>query len=146
MKKPKFILVTGIMHSGTSIVASMIGAHSEVNMLCEEPTNAITRLYGKKYAGNKLCWFTQIRPKMRANKLIYLLRRIVGNILPISQLSLQDYIDMGAKIILVTRDYDDVVRSLVKRDKFSQWRIDKILKKGMIGVMCHIHKFYIIQT
>lgn len=125
----KKLLITGAARSGTSLLASLLGGHSQINMLSESFTEDINKLAGKKYAGNKLCIWYQIR-WTRATRWGYLLNRLANfgsDVLksrpaPVSRLSLQDYIDMDARIIIIQRNRDPAIGSMVKRAGLSTWQ------------------------
>ncbi|NND95360.1 MAG: hypothetical protein HKN45_10875 [Flavobacteriales bacterium] len=102
-RKSKLLLVLGCQRSGTTLLAAMLGRHSEINMLFESTTNDTTRLIGKTYCGNKLLAWRQIRLKKRSSKFGHLINRIVNldfglkrndhhkfRVYPNSSLSVQD--------------------------------------------------------
>lgn len=124
------LLILGCQRSGTSLLCSLLGAHSDINMLYESLSTDVFRLIGKKYNGNKLLAWRQIRLNQKASKWGHLLNRLANRafsakkfqkvrICPISDTSLQDYIDKKAKIIIIHRDKQEVVTSIVKRTPMS---------------------------
>ena len=130
--KSQVILVLGVQRSGTTLLAAMLGRHSEINMLFESPTDDLLRSIGKKYTGNKLLTWRQIRMHQRASRFGHFVNRLVNIDLfrsrrhhqlrpfPISSLSINDYIDLGAIIITITRNKADVVKSIRKRTQMSE--------------------------
>lgn len=124
------LLLLGCQRSGTSLLASMVGRHKDVNMLCESVGKDVFKLIGKQYQGNKLLVPRQINLYKRANRVGYLINRIVNfhfwkykyhkkRIFVTSKLSIKDYIERGAKIIVITRARKSMVRSMVTRSNMS---------------------------
>ncbi len=132
------LLVIGCQRSGTSLLASMLGGHPEINMLYESTSTEVTKLLGKKYQGNKLLAWRQIRMHERANKLGYLVNRLVNRDFsfseqpfhtkrprPISVWSIQDYIDRNAKIIGISRTKNEVIKSMMTRTEMTEDEAEK---------------------
>jgi len=124
----KLLLILGCQRSGTTLLASMLGRHSEVNMLFESTTDDVLKLIGKKYNGNKLLPWRQIRKTQKSSKLGYLINRIVNfdfgltnqehhniRVFPTSDLSISDYKNKKALFITITRDKSEVLKSITKR-------------------------------
>lgn len=131
IKQIRPLLVLGCQRSGTTLLSSMLARHSEVNMLFESTSKDVTKLVGKKYQGNKLCVYRQIRIDQRSSKFGYIINRLanfhfsgkkyqIKRPYPTSELSIQDYIDLEAKIITIRRSKDDVVKSLTNRTPMSK--------------------------
>ena len=76
--KGKLVLILGLQRTGTTLLASMLGGHSEVNMLFESVGSDTTSLIGKKISANKLLVYRQIRFTQRASRLGHLINRIVN--------------------------------------------------------------------
>lgn len=126
------LLLLGCQRSGTTLLAAMLGGHSEINMLFESVTKDTFRLIGKRYNGNKLLAYRQIRMSQRASRFGHLINRIVNlnfgrepkphklRPFPTGRLTLQDYIDRDAKIITIVRKKEEVVSSIVKRTEMSE--------------------------
>jgi hypothetical protein len=115
-----YLLVIGSPRSGTTLLASMIGAHSDVAMLIEDRTFAITKLTSKKVLANKLCIPHQIEIEKRGSKLKNLLRRRFNwfKNYPSSIENIEDYLALeGAKVICIVRHHQDVINSIMKRGK-----------------------------
>lgn len=128
---PEFLLIVGSQHSGTSWLASMVGAHSKINMFDEAFTRDALKGYGKPWCGNKLCLYNQIRYRQRGglwtlswNKLYY------ARIIPRSVLSIRDYMRLGAKIIIIRRDTYSLIESMKNRSGFSERKAVREIRKG----------------
>ncbi len=128
----KLLLVVGCQRSGTTLLASMLGGHSEINMLIESTSTDILKLAGKKYSGNKLICWRQIRMHQRPSKFGHLMNRIFNldftiksskfhnnKRYPTSKLSIQDYIDRKSKIITIVRDESEVLNSMLSRTQMN---------------------------
>ncbi len=131
------LLILGCQRSGTTLLAAMLGGHSEINMLFESKTEDIFSLIGKKYNGNKLLTWRQIRMDQRSNRFGHMMNRLANldfskdhvahrfRPYPNSCLSIRDYIDRGAKIICLYRKKVEVVNSIRNRTKMSQAQAEK---------------------
>jgi len=128
----KPILILGCQRSGTTLLASLLGRHQEINMLFESTTKDVFSLIGKKYQGNKLLTWRQIRLNQRASRFGHFVNRMVNfdftkdakphkyRIYPTSRLSIEDYIQKGAIIITIDRPKEEVVSSIMKRTKMTE--------------------------
>jgi len=129
-----YLLILGSPRSGTTLLASMIGTHTEVAMLIEDRNFAIKKLTSKKILGNKLCLPNQIDLNKRATSFSLLLKNRFGiKSYPTSKYNIEDYLNLkDLKIINIVRDYNDVIYSNIKRgeggkkrkieqDKAVQW-------------------------
>lgn len=131
-QKPKQILIVGIQRSGTSLLASYLGAHSKINMLYEDIGKNIYKLYGKPVQGNKLVLWTQVRPYARKTLFKSLFYRLTGwRLFPTSRMSLMDYINSGAQIIIITRNSDAVIRSMMKRAGYTYRQAEDEYARGL---------------
>jgi hypothetical protein len=142
----KFVLILGIHQSGTSLLESLVVNHPDVAGLFESLTEDTFKLMGKEFCINKLTT-RQIRPKLRANILFFTINRVVNfcakftgkldyKVLPVSRLSVKDYVDRGAKLIIIGRHPTDIINSLIERRHYSRefatkhWkRMNKILNE-----------------
>jgi len=126
----KYLLIIGCQRSGTSLLASLLGNHPDINMLYESISKDIIKLFGKKWAGNKLLYPRQIRLNLRGNKFGYLVNRILNNHFwginnqirrpfPSSRMSIRDYMALNVKILLITRAKEPTVSSMIKRMGYS---------------------------
>lgn len=140
----QLLLLVGCQRSGTTLLAAMLGGHSEINMLAESNKKDVLQLIGKKYSGNKLILHRQIRMYQRPSKFGYLVNRIVNldltikpkkfhtnRVYPISEMSIQDYIEKGAKIITIVRNEDEVIKSITKRTKMKVSRAKHEYKRSL---------------
>ena len=129
--KGKLVLILGLQRTGTTLLASMLGGHSEVNMLFESVGCDTTSLIGKKFSANKLLVYRQIRFTQRASRLGHLINRIVNldfkiknkhhrkRPYPTSKLSIKDYEKLGCKFIIIERDEKSSIDSMMYRAKQS---------------------------
>ena len=130
--KPKQILIVGIQRSGTSWLSALLGAHSKVNMLYEDIGDNIFKLYGKPVQGNKLVLWTQIRPYKKKTLFKSLFYRLTNwRVFPTCRMSLFDYIKRGAKIIIITRGSDAVIRSMMKRANYTYRQAENEYARGL---------------
>lgn len=136
------LLVTGCRRSGTTLLASLLGAHSDINMLNEAYDKSVNKLVGKKYQGVKL-GIPHIKLDKRTppiirilfyHKLAFLVGRLkkMGiklDLLKGSSYSINDYINMDAKIVFVYRDKEENIKSMLRRSKISYkravWSVEK---------------------
>jgi hypothetical protein len=123
----KLFVVVGLQRTGTTLLASMLGRHPEINMLFESVTKDSLKLIGKEWNGNKLLAYRQIRKNKRSSKWGYLINRIVNldfkqenkhhlvRPFPTSVMSIEDYKKEGAVFITIERDKESSVSSMMKR-------------------------------
>ena len=141
--KGKLVLILGLQRTGTTLLASMLGGHSEVNMLFESVGSDTTSLIGKKISANKLLVYRQIRFTQRASRLGHLINRIVNldfkiknkhhrkRPYPTSKLSIKDYEKLGCKFIIIERDEKSSIDSMMSRAKQSFAEAKNEYDKGM---------------
>ena len=122
----KYLLLLGLARGGTSFCASLLGGHPDINMLCESYGSAILRGVGKLYNGNKLCAH-QIRYDALAPAPI----RLVKSRKIVSRLLFTDYVDLGAKIIIILRNTDDVASSMVTRTNCTLEKAYEVITDGL---------------
>ena len=142
--KGKLVLILGLQRTGTTLLASMLGGHSEVNMLFESVGSDTTSLIGKKISANKLLVYRQIRFTQRASRLGHLINRIVNldfkiknkhhrkRPYPTSKLSIKDYEKLGCKFIIIERDEKSSIDSMMSRAKQSFAEAKNEYDKGML--------------
>ena len=142
--KGKLVLILGLQRTGTTLLASMLGGHSEVNMLFESTGSDTTSLIGKKISANKLLVYRQIRFTQRASRLGHLINRIVNldfkiknkhhrkRPYPTSKLSIKDYEKLGCKFIIIERDEKSSIDSMMSRAKQSFEEAKNEYDKGML--------------
>lgn len=136
--KSQVLLVLGCQRSGTTLLAAMLGGHSEINMLFESQTKDVLKLIGKKYSGNKLLTWRQVRMNSRSSKFGHLLNRMANldygirknrphklRISPSSALSIKDYIANKAKVVSIIRNKEEVISSIMNRTEMNRKQAEK---------------------
>lgn len=121
---PTHILVLGASKSGTTLLATSLGCHTDICMLDEDMRGTFSRIVGNKIKGVKLCLPNQVELTRKWNP-IYSIGRTNGffrkslfmNKIPRSPISLRDYKEefRNLKIVGIIRDPDDVIASLKAR-------------------------------
>ncbi|MEC7646377.1 MAG: sulfotransferase [Bacteroidota bacterium] len=139
----KLFVVIGLQRTGTTLLASMLGRHPEINMLFESVTKDSLKLIGKKWNGNKLLAYRQIRQKQRATKFGYLINRFANfdfkaknrhhliRPFPTSIMSVEDYKKLGAIFITIERDKKSSVSSMKRRAGQSEKQASYEWEQGM---------------
>jgi len=139
----KLFVVVGLQRTGTTLLASMLGRHPEINMLFESVTRDSLKLIGKQWNGNKLLAYRQIRKKKRSSKWGHLINRIVNldfkkenrhhlvRPFPTSVMSIEDYKKEGAVFITIERDKESSVSSMMKRAGQTRKQAEKEWEHGM---------------
>ena len=139
----KLFVVIGLQRTGTTLLASMLGRHPEINMLFESVSKDSLKLIGKKWNGNKLLAYRQIRQTQRASKFGYFINRFVNfdfrsknrhhliRPFPTSIMSVEDYKKLGAIFITIERDKKSSVKSMMKRAGQSKKQAEHEWKEGM---------------
>lgn len=139
----KLFVVIGLQRTGTTLLASMLGRHPEINMLFESVTKDSLKLIGKQWNGNKLLAYRQIRKNKRSNKWGHLINRIVNldfkqenrhhlvRPFPTSVMSIEDYKKEGAVFITIERDKESSVSSMMKRAGQTKKQAEREWERGM---------------
>lgn len=139
----KLFVVVGLQRTGTTLLASMLGRHPEINMLFESVTKDSLKLIGKKWNGNKLLAYRQIRYSSRSSKFGHLINRIANldfkkhnkhhmiRPFPTSVMSIEDYKNQGAYFITIERDKLSSVSSMMKRAGQTKSQAEKEFDAGM---------------
>tara|TARA_B100001250_G_scaffold59724_1_gene46541 strand:+ start:9188 stop:9796 length:609 start_codon:yes stop_codon:yes gene_type:complete len=139
----RLFIVIGLQRTGTTLLASMLGRHPEINMLFESVTKDSLQLIGKQWNGNKLLAYRQIRQEQRASRFGHLINRLVNfdfrkknrhhlvRPYPTSIMSIEDFKREGAIFITIERDRDSSISSMVKRSGQSTAQAKKEYKLGM---------------
>ena len=139
----KLFVLVGLQRTGTTLLASMLGRHPEINMLFESVTEDSLKLIGKEWNGNKLLAYRQIRQVKRASYFGHLVNRIVNldfkkknrhhmlRPYPTSVMSISDYKDEGAVFITIERDKESSVKSMQKRAGQTEKQASKEWEEGM---------------
>jgi len=143
MNDMKLFVVIGLQRTGTTLLASMLGRHPEINMLFESVTKDSLKLIGKQWNGNKLLAYRQIRKNKRSSKLGHLINRIVNldfkqenrhhlvRPFPTSVMSIEDYKKEGAVFITIERDKESSVSSMMKRAGQTKNQAEREWESGM---------------
>ncbi|GEM_PF-964634 len=116
----RHLLLIGAPRSGTTLLATMIGRHTDVGMVNEDVTGqSIRKVLGKQLTGNKLCVPNQIRLERRhffAAKALKSLGVVAEA--PKSKYSIRDYLDLpNLKLIAIIRDGSASVSSMMVRGR-----------------------------
>ena len=139
----KLFVVIGLQRTGTTLLASMLGRHPEINMLFESVTKDSLKLIGKQWNGNKLLAYRQIRKNKRSSKLGHLINRIVNldfkqenrhhllRPFPTSVMSIEDYKKEGAVFITIERAKESSVSSMMKRAGQTKNQAEREWESGM---------------
>ena len=143
MNDMKLFVVIGLQRTGTTLLASMLGRHPEINMLFESVTQDSLKLIGKQWNGNKLLAYRQIRKNKRSSKWGHLINRIVNldfkqenkhhlvRPFPTSVMSIEDYKKEGAVFITIERDKESSVSSMMKRAGQTKNQAEREWESGM---------------
>lgn len=137
------LLVVGYKRGGTTWLSAMLSRHPEIAMQCENTKypESLQKVMGVKYSGNKLLAHRQIRYNVKGTKFGYLINRIVNLDLlnkrkqifrpfPTSKWSIKDYINKGAKVIVITRNESDNINSITRRDSRETFCSAKRYRRG----------------
>jgi hypothetical protein len=115
-----YLLLIGAPRSGTTLLATMIGRHTDVGMLNEDVSGrGIGIILGKQVSGNKLCVPNQIRLSHRS----FFGRRFLKKMgfvaeAPKSKYCIRDYLELpNLKVLAIIRDGNDSVSSMIARGK-----------------------------
>ena len=139
----QLFVIIGLQRTGTTLLASMLGRHSDINMLFESVTKDSLQLIGKKWNGNKLLAYRQIRIKQRSTKLGHLINRFANfdfskqnrhhlvRPFPTSRMSIEDYKQKGAIFITIERDKESSIVSMQKRAGQSKEQAEDEWERGM---------------
>jgi len=138
----RYLLVLGLARSGTSFLASLLGGHPDINMLSECFDAGFTRLIGKQYAGNKLC-IHQIRYDAFSPVPLRVVKTGSKN-RAVCRMLIQDYLSLDAKIIIILRNTEDVINSMVNRTACSYDWAETVVNSNIkelnkvIDGKCHV--------
>jgi hypothetical protein len=115
----KHLLVIGPPRSGTTLLTTMIGRHSEVAMLNEDKAWAMRKIVGKQVVGNKRCIPNQIELRKKNSSGLRLFKKLgLTDEYQSSRYSIQDYLGLPAiRIIGLTREPNDVISSIMQRNR-----------------------------
>jgi hypothetical protein len=114
------VLLIGAPRSGTTLLGTMIGSHSDVGMVNEDvDIRALGRVLGKRLTGVKLCVPNQIRLEKKSYFGSQFLKKcsLIAES-PKSYFSITEYLsNPNLKVIGIIRDGNDSVRSMMVRGK-----------------------------
>ena len=142
-RESNLLVVIGLQRTGTTLLASMLGRHPEINMLFESVTKDSLKLIGKKWNGNKLLAYRQIRQNTKSSKLGHLVNRIVNfdfginrkhhllRPFPTSDMCIDDYKKLNSKFITIERDRAKAISSMMKRAGQSEKQASHEYFEGM---------------
>lgn len=125
IKKPqrsrgrRYLLLIGAPRSGTTLLAAMIGRHTDVGMLNEDVGRAFHKIMSKPLTGNKLCVPNQIRMR-RQGRLRFRWLKKFGFVreAPKSQFAIEDYLELpNLKIVAIIRDGQESMASMMARGR-----------------------------
>lgn len=113
------LLILGAPRSGTTLLATMIGRHTEIGILNEDHSWAMRRILGRRIVGNKRCIPNQIEMKKRS---LFHLRvfKTIGwaKEYQSSEYSIEDYLSLpGIRVVGLIRDGNDVISSVMNRSE-----------------------------
>lgn len=113
------LLILGAPRSGTTLLATMIGRHTEIGILNEDRGWTMRRILGKSIVGNKRCIPNQIEMKKRSVLHLRLFKAIGwAKEYQSSEYSIEDYLSLPEiRIIGLIRDGNDVVSSVMNRSE-----------------------------
>jgi hypothetical protein len=114
------VLVIGAPRSGTTLLATMIGSHSDVGMVNEDVNvRALGRVLGRPFTGVKLCVPNQIRLEKKSFFGSQMLKKF-GLIAesPKSHYSITEFLSFpNLKVIGIIRNGNDAVHSMMVRGR-----------------------------
>lgn len=114
------VLLIGAPRSGTTLLGTMIGSHSDIGMVNEDvDIRALGRVLGKRLTGVKLCVPNQIRLEQKSFFGSQILKKcsLIAES-PKSHLSITEYLAKpNLKVVGLVRNGNDAVRSMMVRGK-----------------------------
>lgn len=139
----KRILITGIRRGGTTLLASLIGAHSQISVASEIYAPEAIKLVGKAYIGVKYAYphirYDKKYPRIHSFmyfKLSKLLNRITNALhIPFdmsngSPFSMKEF--EGDKIIVIIRTREENINSMMRNDKtFKRSQAERCYSQGL---------------
>jgi hypothetical protein len=114
----RYLLLIGAPRSGTTLLATMIGRHTDVGMVNEDISGkGLIKILGKPLTGNKLCVPNQIQLHRRGGLVLTLLRKLgITSESPRSRHCILDYLELpNLKLVAIVRDGNDSIASMVAR-------------------------------
>ena len=156
------LLILGAPRSGTTLLASMVGAHPDVALSVEDYGAGYERIVSKKVVGNKLCIPNQIELDRKFNAaqrlgLLPWMARLglagwllrhgwLTRFYDASPHSIRSLLERGpTRLILLIREGDDVVGSIVRRGNQSL-RTAVFRWSRAIDIMTTLHQEHPAQS
>lgn len=129
-REMKILLILGCRRSGTTLLASLMGAHSKINMINEGCYGEFEHLIGKPYQGVKLAipHIAWSRRYSGLHRWIYRKTRWLPFNIDMpqgSKYSVEDFIKMNAYILFIYRNTEDNINSIVNRSKTTKRKAKK---------------------
>ena len=115
------LLIVGAPRSGTTLLATMIGRHTEIGVLNEDRGWAMRRILGKSIVGNKRCIPNQIEMEKRSRVHLRLFKTIGwAKEYQSSKHCIEDYLALPRiRVIGLIRHGNDVISSVMNRSEKS---------------------------
>lgn len=119
MLERRHLLIIGAPRTGTTLLATMIGRHTEIGVLNEDKGWAMRRMLGRVIVGNKRCIPNQIELNMPSRLKIRLWKKLgLAKEYQSSYYSIEDYLRLPhIKVIGIIREGNDAVSSNMRRGK-----------------------------
>ena len=114
----RHLLLVGPPRSGTTLLTTMIGKHSDVGMANEDVTaKCLRKITGKLVTGNKLCIPNQIQLRNNLTNRVRVLKKIgLAAEAPRSKFAVEDYLELpNLQVLGIIRDGNDSVSSMMVR-------------------------------
>jgi hypothetical protein len=117
----RHLLIVGAPRSGTTLLATMIGRHTEIGVLNEDRGWAMRRILGKNVVGNKRCVPNQIEIKRRSMLHLRFLKTVgIAKEYQSSKYCIEDYLSLpDIRVIGLIRGGNDVISSVINRSEKS---------------------------
>lgn len=158
------VLILGAQRSGTTLLASLIGAHPDVSIVSEDSTLTFTRITGKKIVGTKLIVPNQIQYskkvrlfgrrdlKVNLSKAIMVNFHKVGILRkkPQCPLSISDFFGYtNTQIVFISRNKEDNIGSMMRRSGWStdyaNWCFQEAIKTRSFLESAHPDKVFLVR-
>ncbi len=156
-RKLQFVVILGHQRSGSSLLAAMLGKHPDVGMLYEAYTFDFFKLYGKPIAANKLLVPHQIHHSRKGKASSRILAFIISRIpllnrwfrmkyfIPNTHYSLEDLKSIGARFIVLQRDRDKIISSMIRRAGYTREQAEREHAMGL-KTLAHVKGHDVFQV
>lgn len=116
-KQRTHLLIVGMPRSGTSLLSSLLGAHSHISIINEDFGRTWLDSIGKQVVGNKLCVPRQIGWRKKRGVTMKILNRLgLFKLWPKSEYCIRDYLQLPRiKFITIHRENEDIRSSILRR-------------------------------